>query len=127
MCQICIFAYLFIPSSNHQFWCIKFCHVFLRQVIEIWMFKSIFHRYTFRRIKCNHSTDKIQSNLIEILKELVWNNTFESWESLLVVWQLKNTRPNIIFICGSTVKLEYFKDLINFRVSHKEGLLFYHL
>lgn len=89
------------------------------------MEQSHFSRDPLIWVQGSHSLQKINLQLIQAGRVVLHWDSSELGEGRLEVLQLESIWP-VIFVRGSK-HLEYLEDLINFTVSHKEGLLLSHL
>lgn len=102
----------------------EFSNIFSAEIFEIRMSQSILYWYSFSGIKSNHLLDEVKSFRTEVLEISTGVSSFETRISRLEVRTFLQSRPGLFI--WSTMILENFKDLINFRITHKEGSLFNH-
>ena len=82
------------------------------------MFKCLSSSNPFRWVKSDHFHNKIQLNIRELWELILRSFTFELGEGAFEVGKLVNSTPALI--SRRTMELEDFKDLIDFRITHKK-------
>ena len=82
------------------------------------MFQCLSSSNPLRWIKSNHFHNKIQFNISKLWELFFSCLTFKLGERTFEIWKFIDTRPRLI--SRSTMELEDFKDLVDFRITHKK-------
>lgn len=68
--------------------------------------------------------EQVKTDFIKVLEVILGFSSLEFGEGGLVVRETGDTGPAVVG--GGTMEVEDFEDLINFRITHEEGLLLDH-
>lgn len=90
--------------------------------IKNYVIQSSLGSYSFAGINDNHFRKQVETVFIQVTAVTVELLRLELGKGQLEVWKFGNPGPG--FFIGRSVQLEYFEDLIYFRISREKRLYF---